>query len=67
MISVNNRVCEGLAQCDLNAALALRNTAALPEQEHEAIHEGTNRTDFAWQRALQFEARAALIMGYRHS
>jgi hypothetical protein len=52
MISVNDRVCEGFAQCDLNPALALRNTAALPEQEHEPIHEGRNRSHFAWQRAL---------------
>src|SRR6202051_3958902 len=67
MISVNDRVCEGFAQCDLNPALALRNTAALPEQEHEPIHEGRNRSHFAWQRALQFDARADLIMGHRHS
>ena len=40
MISVNDRVCEGFAQCDLNVALALRNTAALPDQAHELIHEG---------------------------
>src|SRR6202451_1977639 len=52
MISVNDRVCEGFAQCDLNPALALRNTAALPEQEHEPIHEGRNRSHFARQRAL---------------
>ena len=31
MISVNDRVCEGFAQRDLNAGLALRNAAALPE------------------------------------
>src|ERR1700730_18296363 len=67
MISVNDRVCEGFAQCDLNPALALRNTAALPEQEHEPIHEGRNRSHFAWQRALQLDARADLIMGHRHS
>src|ERR1700688_405080 len=52
MISVNDRVCEGFAQCDLNPALALRNTAALPEQEHEPIHEGRDRSHLAWQRAL---------------
>src|SRR5437016_14370585 len=64
MISMNDRVCEGFAQRDLNPALALRNTAALPEQEHEPIHEAGNRCHFAWQRALQFNARAALDMGY---
>src|ERR1700733_15277994 len=42
---------------------ALRNTAALPEPQHEPIPEGRKRNHFAWQRALQFEARAALIMG----
>jgi hypothetical protein len=63
MISVHDRVCEGFAQCDLHVALALRNTAALPEQEHEPIHEGGNRSHLAWQRALQFDARAALNMG----
>ncbi len=34
MISMNDRVCAGFAQCDLNVALALRNAAALPDQEH---------------------------------
>src|ERR1700686_3833931 len=67
VIPVNDRVCEGFAQCDLNPALALRNTAALPEKEHEPIHEGRNRSHFAWQSALQFDARAVLIMDYRHS
>src|SRR5271168_3965728 len=67
MISVNDRVCEGFAQCDLNVALALSSTATLSDQGHELIHEGRNRSDFAWQRAFQFEARGALIMGYRHS
>ena len=66
MISVNDRVCEGFAQCDLDVALALRNTAALPEQEHELIHEGRNRSHLAWQRALQFDAGAAVIVRYRH-
>src|ERR1700682_1125806 len=67
MISVNDRVCEGFAQCDLNPALAFRNTAALPEKEHEPIHEGRNRSHFAWQSALQFDARAVLIIDSRHS
>jgi len=40
---MNDRVSESFAQCDLNVALALRNTAALPEQEHESIHEGRDR------------------------
>jgi hypothetical protein len=62
MISVNDCVGEGLTQSDLNLALALGNAAALPEQQHQLIHEGRNRCDFAWQRAFQFEARAALIM-----
>ena len=67
MISVNDRVCESFTQCDLNVALALRNTAAVPEQEHESIHEGRDRSHFAWQRALQFDTRTGLIMGYSHS
>jgi hypothetical protein len=67
MISVNDRVCESFAQRDLNVALALSSTAALLDQDHEFIHEGRNRNDFARQRAFQFEARAALIMGYRRS
>jgi hypothetical protein len=67
MISMNDRVCEGFAQCDLNVVLALSGTAALPDQSHELIHEGRNRSHFAWQSALQFDARAVLIMGYRHS
>src|SRR5258708_28065624 len=66
MVSVNDRVCEGFAQCDLNVALAFRNTAALPEQKHELIHEGRNRSHFAWQRALQFDARAVVILRHRH-
>src|ERR1700738_2524330 len=52
MISVNDRVCESFAQCDFNVALALSSTAALPDQSHEFIHEGRNRSHFAWQRAL---------------
>src|ERR1700736_2920429 len=35
---------------DLHVALALRNTAALPEQHHEPVHERGNRGHFAWQR-----------------
>jgi hypothetical protein len=66
MISVNDCVCEGFAQGNLNVALALRNTAALPDQEHELIHEGRNRSHLAWQRALQFDARATLT-GCIHS
>jgi len=62
MISVNDRVRESFAQCDLNVVLALSGTAALPDQSHEFIHEGRNRSHFAWQRVLQFETRAALIM-----
>src|SRR5580658_2008165 len=62
MISMNDRVRESFAQCDLNVALALIGTAALPDQSHEFIHEGRNRSHFAWQRVLQFDARAALIM-----
>ncbi len=65
MISVNDRVYEGFAQCDLNVTLAVRN--ALPDQEHKPIYEGRNRTHFAWQRALQVDARPALFMGYCHS
>src|SRR6202035_4976705 len=63
MISVNDRVRESFPQSDLNVALALIGTAALPDQSHEFIHEGRNRSHFAWQRVLQFDARAALIMG----
>jgi hypothetical protein len=67
VISMNDRVSESFAQCDLDIALALRNTAALPEQEHESIHEGRDRSQFARQRALQFDTRADLIMGYGQS
>ncbi len=63
MISVNDRVCEGFPQCDLNVALALPNAPALPDQEHELIHKGRNRSHFARQRALHFDAMAALNMG----
>ncbi len=56
MIPVDDRVCPGFAQCDLNLALALRNTPAPPEQEHAPIYEGRNRSHFAWQRALQVGA-----------
>jgi hypothetical protein len=63
MISVNDGVCECFTQRNLNVALALWDTAALPDQEHELVHEGRNRRHFAWQRALQFDARAGLIMG----
>jgi hypothetical protein len=67
MISVNDLVCEGFAQSDLDIRLALGNTAELPDQQQELIHEGRNRSHLAWQRALQFDARAALIMGCSHS
>ena len=66
-ISVNDRVCEGFAQRALNIALAPRNAAALLDQEHELIDEGRNRSHFAWQRALEVDSRAALIMGDSHS
>jgi hypothetical protein len=62
MISVNDRVRESFAQCDLNIVLALIGTAALPDQSHDFVHERRNRSHFAWQRVLQFDARAALIM-----
>src|SRR5580693_365402 len=48
MISVNDRIRESFAQCDLNVAVALIGTAALPDQSHEFIHEGRNRSHFAW-------------------
>jgi hypothetical protein len=67
MIPVDDRVCESFAQCDLNVALALVSVAALPHQPHEFIHEGRNRSHFAWQRAFQLEARGALVIGYCHS
>src|SRR5271156_5074405 len=47
MISVKDCVCERVAQCDLNVALAFSGTAALPDQSHESIHEGRNRLDLA--------------------
>ena len=52
MISVNDRFCDGFAQCDLIVALALRNTTALPDQEHEFIHEGRNRRRFGKERSI---------------
>src|ERR1700722_5698483 len=67
MISVNDGVCQGFAQCDLNIAQALRNTATVPEQEHEPVHEGRNRGHFAWQRVLQSYVRAPVIMRCPHS
>ena len=67
MISMNDRVCEDFAQCDLNVSLVSGGTSALRDEEHELIHEGRNRSHFAWQSALQFDARAVLIMDYRHS
>jgi hypothetical protein len=34
----------------------------------ELIHEGRNRSHFAWQRAVQFDAMAVVIVRYhRHS
>jgi DNA-binding IclR family transcriptional regulator len=44
-----------------------RNAAAIPQQEHELIHEKRNRGYFAWQGALQSDVRASVIMRYRHS
>src|ERR1700683_685549 len=48
VISVNDGVCHGFPQCDFNVAHARGNTAAIPEQEHEFVHEGRNRSHFAW-------------------
>jgi hypothetical protein len=67
MISVNDGVCQGFAQCDFNVAHAFRNTAALPEQEHEPVHEGRNGSHFAWQGVLQSNVRAPVIMRCFHS
>jgi hypothetical protein len=39
MVSVNDGVCKGFAQCNLDVALAFRNAPTLPHQEHELIHE----------------------------
>ncbi len=67
MISVNDGVCHGFPQRDFNVAHPFRNTAAIPEREHEFVHERRNRSYFAWQGALQSDARAPVIMRYRHS
>jgi hypothetical protein len=67
MISVNDGVCQGFPQRDLNVALPFRNAAAIPEQEHEFVHEGRNRSHFAWQGALQSDMRVPVIMRCRHS
>jgi hypothetical protein len=67
MISVNDRVCQAFPQRDLNLAHALRNTAAIPEQEHEFVHEGRNRSHFAWQGPLRSDVTVSVIMRYRHS
>jgi hypothetical protein len=60
MVSVNDGVCQGFPQHDFNVARPLRNTAAMPEQEHEFVHERRNCCHFAWQGALQSEVRAAV-------
>ena len=67
MISMKDGVCQGLAQCDLTVGLAFRETAALPHQKHELVHEGRNCGHFARQRALYIEVSAAVIMVYSHS
>jgi hypothetical protein len=67
MISMNDGVCQGLAQCDFNVAHAFRNTAALPEQEHEPVHKRRNGSHFAWQGVLQSDVRAPVIMRSPHS
>ena len=64
---MNDGVCQGFPQRDFNVAHPFRNTAAIPEQEHEFVHERRNRSHFAWQGALQSDVRAAVIVRYRHS
>src|ERR1700730_555387 len=66
-ISVNDGVCQGFPQRNFNVAHAFSNAAALPEQEHEFVHEGRNRGHFAWQRALQSDMRTPEIICCRHS
>jgi hypothetical protein len=66
-ISVNNGVCEGFPQCDFYVAHTFSNAAAIPEQEHEFVDKGRNRSHFAWQGALQSDVRAPVIMRDRHS
>src|SRR5580700_1461736 len=66
MISVNDCVCEGFTQCNFNVAHVCRNTAVPPKKNHEIVHEGGNRGHITWQRAFQFDRRAALVMGYSH-
>ena len=65
-VPVDDRVCESFTQCNLNVTPAFRNTAALFEQRHEPVYERRNRSNNAWQRALQFDARAALVIVYAH-
>jgi hypothetical protein len=67
MISVNDGVCQGFPQCDFNVTNTFWNNAALAEQEHEPVHEGGNRSYFAWQGVLQSEMRAPVIMRCAHS
>jgi hypothetical protein len=67
MISVNHGICQGFPQCDFNVAYTFWNNAALSEQEHEPVHEGRNRSQFAWQGVLQSDMRAPVIMGCPHS
>jgi len=66
MISVKDSVCQGFPQRDFNVTHAFRNTAAIPEQEHEFVHERRYRSHFAWQGALQSDVRAAVTMRCRH-
>ena len=71
MISVKDGVGQSLSQCDFNVAHGFRNTAAIPEQEHKLVHEGRNRSHFAWQGTLQSDAWAVVgflfyIMRCRH-
>src|SRR4029077_10036962 len=67
MISVKDGVCQGFPQHDFNVTHAFRNTAAISQQEHKFVHEGRNRSHFAWQGALQSDVRAAVIVRCRHS
>src|SRR5579872_2745824 len=67
VISVNDGVCQGFPQRNFNVAPASRNTAAIPEQEHEFVHEGRNRSHFAGQGPFQSDVRISVIMRCRHS
>src|SRR5690349_21305739 len=55
LISVDDGICQRLAQCDFNFSLDSQRISASFDEVHEAVGEGGNRGDFASHREFHLD------------